>query len=277
MRLDRLVWVLGFIALLLAVSVYFSKKKIDEKENAPVAKIVIDSPSPEPIVDKDPKKNTEDERQRNGPLEIKGCTIQSEFTGMKATLGRIVNSDFDQHRNAEFSKLVDQFRLKSGLPLPISIGSGKLNRENVVYNNCRSTCNGSVREVFVSQVINGRFIEVLDKNGSLKKLPLHESGLELASVDELNKKGIPFRSWLAPVSANDWYVKDDDLYYSLDISGLWLKIDPSSNWEVIDTPSDLTKLKNIDEPLRIPGCNQDESCFESGTRHFKAPRICNNS
>jgi len=276
MNLLRVFWILFAVALIFVGSAYFAKKRIDVLKSTPDQKVVvIDVPSPEPTVPIAGNSMKSYERDSKvGPSEIAGCVIQDEFRKMKSDLGKLVNSDIDQHHNPAFPALIDQFRLKNGIPLPVSMGSDKLSKANVVHNNCRSTCNGSVREVFVSQVLKGQLIEVLQSDGTLKKLPLHESGLELASVDELNKKGVPFRSWLAPVSANDWYIKGNDLYYSLDIAGLWLKIDPSSRWEVIDTPEDLTKLKSVEEPLKIPGCNNEENCFESGTRHFKAPRIC---
>lgn len=274
MKVIRAFWILFAVAVIFAGSIYFAKKRIEDLRASQDQKVVvIDSPSPEPSAQtQNAAKNSEVDTK--GPSETFGCVIQGEFKKLKSELGKIVNSDIDQHHNPTFPGLIDKFRLTNGIPLPVSIGSDKLDKENLVYNNCRSTCNGSVREVFVSQVLNARSIEVLQKNGNLKKLPLHESGLELASVDELNKKGVPFRSWLAPVSANDWYIKGNDLYYSLDISGLWLKIDPTSHWEVIDTPEDLTKLKAVEEPLKVAGCNNDEHCFESNGRHFKAPRIC---
>jgi hypothetical protein len=275
MKIIRVFWILFAVAVIFAGSIYFAKKRIETLRASQEQRVVvIDSPSPEPSVAKTNDSGAKNTDDLKGPSETAGCAIQAEFKKLKSELGKIVNSDIDQHHNPAFPALIDKFRLTNGIPLPISVGNDKLNQENLVHNNCRSTCNGSVREVFVSQVVGGRSIQVLQKNGTLKKLPLHESGLELASVDELNKKGVPFRSWLAPVSANDWYIKGNDLYYSLDISGLWLKIDPTSHWEVIDTPADLTKLKAVDEPLKIPGCNNDEHCFESDGRHFKAPRIC---
>ncbi len=276
MKFIQVFWILFAVAIIFAGSIYFAKKRIEDIKAGPDQRVVvIDSPSPEPNPENSAgRRNGVGADALKGPSEIAGCVIQGEFKKMKAELGKIVNSDVDQHHKPAFPGLIDKFRLTNGIPLPIAVGGDKLNQENVVHNNCRSTCNGSVREVFVSQVIGGRSIQVLQKDGTLKKLPLHESGLELASVDELNKKGVPFRSWLAPVSANDWYIKGSDLYYSLDISGLWLKIDPASHWEVIDTPADLNKLKAVEELLKIPGCNNDENCFESGGRHFKAPRIC---
>jgi hypothetical protein len=119
------------------------------------------------------------------------------------------------------------------------VTSEKLKKEGAVYNNCRSTCKGSVHEVFVSQIIGRRLVEVLTGDGTLKRLKLHDAGLEVASVDELNRKGVPFHSWLAPVSDNDWYIKGNDMYYSLDIEGLWLKINMLSRWEVVSKPSGL--------------------------------------
>jgi hypothetical protein len=245
MKTSKFFWLFFVIAIVFGLSSYFSANKLKALR------------TPQSVV------------------SIPGCKVQPDFIQLKSELGKIVNVQELRERNVpQFLRLINDFRLKSGLPLPVLVSTAKLEKEKAVYNNCRSTCQGSVHEVFAVQVEKARNLQVLLADGSLKSLPLHESGLELASIDELNKKGIPFRSWLAPVSEGDWYISGNNLYYRMDIQGLWLKIDTASRWEVVANPPGTSRLNHVDEPLSVPGCNLDEDCLESQGRHFKAPRIC---
>jgi len=275
----RLFWVLFAVALVFGVSIYISSQKIKElkSEKNPEKIVVIDVPTPPP--DAAPAVVSKSSRitEPTEPMTIPGCQVSPQFLQLKKDLGMIVNNrELRELKRSEFLKDINDFRLQTGLPLPVSVATAKLVLEGAVFNNCRATCHGSVHEVFVSRIDGTKYIEVLQKDKTLKKIPLHEGGVEMASIDELNKKGIPFRSWLAPVSESDWYIKDNFLYYSLDIEGLWLQIDNLSRWEVVVDPQGLTKLTTVTEPLSVPGCNNDEECLEGASRHFKAPRICRN-
>jgi hypothetical protein len=272
-KIKRLVGVLGFIAILFAVSIYFSSKKLRESKFEKEKVIVVDAPTPEPSAPLPQKRAATNEGDDSiSPSSIRGCKGDPIFKSLRQDLGKIINDG--KNRDDTFLQIINQFSQKRGLPLPISVDSKKFKKDNIVMNECRPTCQGNVFQIFVTQIIKSRSIEVLTQDGSFKKLPLHDSGLEVASIDELNVKGIPFRSWLAPVSDSDWYIKDTDLYYSLDIPELWLKINPRSQWEVVRRPKDLLKLQKVDEPLKVPGCNSEEQCLEGGGRHFKAPQLC---
>jgi hypothetical protein len=276
----KLFWVLAVVAVIFAVSIYISSEKIKKLETHNSDKIervvVLDVPTPGPEASPaDTPVFTPKDSNRGVPMTIPGCTVNSLFSKLKKDLGKVVNNrELRELKRDDFLKEINDFRLQTGLPLPVSVANAKLLLEGAVFNNCRSTCRGSVHEVFVSRIDGTKYIEILQKDETLKKIPLHEAGVEMASIDELNKKGVPFRSWLAPVSDSDWSIKGNFLYFSLDIEGLWLQIDTSSKWEVVMDPGGLTKLESVDEPLSVPGCNTDEQCLKGASRHFKAPRIC---
>lgn len=221
------------------------------------------------------------------PAENSGpCIDQSEYREMHSQLGRLVNQeDLREHHVHEFLKAINEFRSKYGLPLPLGISSNKFESDQVVFNKCKSSCKGKVNQVFVSQLVDGRYLEVLTKDGGLKKLPIHDSGLEVATIDELNGKGVPFRSWNVPITDTDWYVLGNNIYYALDIEGLWLKVDLKSHWDVVTKPEGLKRLVSVEPQFKIEGCTEDDQCLQTeetkegaggrtGARHFKAPKAC---
>ena len=162
------------------------------------------------------------------------------------------------------------------------VDSAKMALEGVVYNNCHPSCKGNVDQVFITRLINGRNIEVLTRTGDLKVFPIHESGIEGVTVDELNAKGVPFRSWVMPVAGSGWYLAENYLYTPLDIEGVSLRADAGGHWDFVPTPKNSVKLEEIEPAVKFAGCSPEDHCFVSAAsdlnpasiRHFKAPRVC---
>jgi hypothetical protein len=274
-----LLWISVGVAVILIASIYFSSRRLHGRSadqlpgqdgQGGAATVVVDAPkeSPTPLVENptpEPKPKT--------------CSTQREYLEIHHELGLLVNKNHEirEKQKARFLGLVNNFRSKFGLPFPLAVTSGRAEEQNVVYNNCKSACKGTVNIVFVARVVGNKQIEVLTKSGSLEKLPLHDSGIDIATVNEISGKGIPFRTWRAP-AFSEFYVEGTNLYSPMDIEGLWLRIDSKSNWQVVSNPPGLAKLQSVEPAAKIAGCHPDEHCFEAvsgkSKRHFVAPIYC---
>ena len=303
MNKDKFFGILFVVGVGLLVSIYFSSRKISQSQNGPKEQVVvIDTPTPTPTpafspVQKDPgvqrdqvaqkdqhvQKDQADpaklemakveiEKLETGPKEKPNCELMPEFKKLKTDLGLMINKQDGNF--SEFLEQINQFRNENGLPIPMLISSDKLEKQNIVYNNCRSSCGGDVHEVFVNQILNRKYVNALTQEGKFFKLALGRGGVELATVDELSNSGVPFRSWPMPASESDWYVFGADLFYRLDIPGIWLKANPDMTWEVVAKPKTALHLEAVQDALSVKGCSLNEKCFQAGPRHFKAPNLC---
>jgi hypothetical protein len=285
--------ILFFAGLLLAGALFFFANKMrSASENSKI--VVVDSSgAPYSVAQSIEVAKVSDDARLNEinpialshrpvkSLTIPNCKEQPEYRSMRTLLGTVVNKTLERRQNIKaFAKKIDNFREKSGLPIPLGLSAKNLARMGIVFDNCKTICHGNVNQVFVSRLIRGAEIEVLLKNGDLKTFRLHDSGLEIATIDQLNNRGVPFRSWRAPMSDGPWFIRDATLYYKLDVEGLSLGITSGkSSWKVVVTPKNLDELKPV-EPEKILGCNTHDQCLQTdaksghGPRYFKAPHVC---
>jgi hypothetical protein len=280
MNKTRFLWLFAIIALGSALSLYFSSRKLSEIHRAPSEVVLIDAPKPnqssvQKVLPKAPVQDQEEAPIEGGPKKIPGCTLQPEFKRLKNELGLVINKQ-DGHF-AHLLEQINEFKNENGLPIPMLISAEKLEKQNIVYNNCRSSCGGDVHEVFVKQIVDRKFIQALTKDGKFQDLALGRGGVELAIVDELSSGGVPFRSWPLPASESDWYVFGTEFFYRLDIPGIWLKVNSDMSWELTAKPKTALHLEVVQETLSVKGCTLNEKCFLAQTRHFKAPNLCSKS
>ena len=275
--------------LIFGISIYFSSRKTNQP--VVIAPFPLQSASPEqPVVVEAPSAG----QLPVPPSEMKppiinpppNCRPIPEFNDTKRELGRLVNEhELREHNVPEFLKQVNEFRSKKGIPLPLIVIETKADAASVVYNKCHPSCRGNVNAVFVSRFIGGSKngsgqIEVLTRDGSLKKLAAGgDAGIDVMTIDELSKKGVPFRSWKVPVEDSDWFLGADKLYYPLDIEGAWLQVDTRGNWNIVAKPTAILKLEEVEPAVKLPGCLPSDHCLQpfgaSGKgRHFKAPMAC---
>ncbi len=213
-----------------------------------------------------------------GQLDLKNCVANPNFKKYHNELGSIVNdSDLRHHHIPDFIASINEFRRTYGLPVPMNVISKNFDSLDVVYENCRFSCKGAVHQVFISDIIENKMARVLVKDGTLKDIPLHDSGIEATVVDELDKKGVPFRSWKVPATDGPWFVMGSSFYFKLDMENAFLQITKSGNWHVVSAPVGAAKLELVEPAHSIVGCQPDENCYKSlgaGTRHFRAPKLC---
>jgi hypothetical protein len=262
----------------LGFSIFYSSKKIRENENSSI--IIVDEPGTPPPLKPSPDFDKRAPGSPVQPLKIANCVDQPEYLELRKLLGIEVNKTLEKRQKPEeFAKLIDDFRLKNGIPLPLGIASPGSNHLDIVFDNCKTTCHGKVFQVFVSNLLSQDQIELRSLDGTLKRQSLHASGLQTITIDQLDKKGVPFRSWIAPMSDGPWFILKTKLFLKLDISGLALEITAGeSRWRVVSMPREMGELKEV-PPLKIPGCNLDEQCLQTGglskkVSFFKAPRVC---
>jgi hypothetical protein len=250
----------SLLIIAIGLSAWFAYKNLHQKENNSTANIVVEAQPAEPAVVAAPYIN-------NNPQNT--CDEQPEYKKWKRELAKIVNNRYTrQNQKKLFLNKLEKWRKSYGLPFSVGIDAGQAVAHQIVFNNCRPAFNGKVHQVFVSQVLGNKSIQVLGKDGKLKEFPLRTSGFEVVTVDELNKKGIPFRSWFVPFDEGMWLVKGNDLYLSFDIEDVWLKISSKGQWSLATTDKKALKLEKVD-PLTIPGCVAEDQCFNAGSRAFK--------
>lgn len=261
------IWAVVF-AVAISFSAWFAYKNIYQKPdsvNAPT--VVVEAPPAEPAVVATPFIN-------NNPQMT--CDEQPEYKQWRRELARIVNDRHTrQNKKKEFLAKLEKWRKAHGIPVSLGVDSAQAINQQIVFNNCRPSCNGKVHQVFVSQVIQNKTIEVLNKKGKLAKVPLRTSGLEVLTIDELNKKGIPFRSWFMPIDDGSLFIKGNDLYLTLDVEDVWLKVSAKGQWSLSLSDKKAQKLEKVD-PLTVPGCVADEGCYVTADkkRAFKVPIYC---
>lgn len=271
----RVFWIFFVLTLVLGASAFLAYEKIKTRPLllTPDDSAVVVVPN-----DDDDKLDPVPSASSNFvPLDRKHCQEQTQYQEYKKKLGILVNTRSDFRRNDDkFAAAIDKFRRENGFPLPLGVKSRKLEAAKVVYNNCRRICHGAVNLVFVSRVLRDESVEVLSQSGKLTKVGLVRSDLEMAHFNELNNKGVPFRSWQAPMGDGPWFIKGQDLYTRLDIRGLALKMSTQGQWTIVAEPKDAIELKKVAEPLNVSGCTLEEDCFiaEGVNRKFKAPKTC---
>jgi hypothetical protein len=276
---QRTVLALGLLAALLAASAYYAKKMSQEKiiilqPSAPSAdgtqtqpvEVAVAPPPLLPSVTQSPPL----------PEVKKECVMLPSYQEARSELGLIVNErELREKFRKKFAAKLEIQRKQKGLPLSLGVDATVAEKNGIVFNNCKPSCRGLVHQVFVSGIIKNKFVEVLGQDGKLKKLPLHASGLEILTIDELNKKGVPFRSWTVPMNNGPWFLKGKNIYVGLDIDGVWLKVTDKGQWSVVPTEKNVPRLIEVD-PLKVLGCVNDDLCLTSlkEKRNFKAPRAC---
>lgn len=269
----RYFWLLLVLIIGFSISGYFAYRNLYSTPEVFVEEVVVapneekslrwESNTPPPVPD--------------GFKPPANCETMPQYTEFRGRLGAIVNTRSEFRRdNEKFAMAIDDFRKTFGFPLPIAVKSSKLDELGVVYANCQQTCKGTVNQVFASRVIGNRYLEVLGVDGKLKKVNLVKADLEVAILDEVNFKGIPFRSWPVPFLDGPFQIKDNIIYYGLDVGGLALEIKTSGEWRVVAKPTDATPLEFIN-PMDVPGCLSVENCFITKgdkPRKFKSPKAC---
>lgn len=264
---NHLFWIAAVVALLLLLSIYYATKKLREHKGEEVVVIDVIEPTPPPGQTPTPKPEI--------PV-LPNCQTNAAYIKYRKELGTIVNDHFLRKDPVKFAKTIEKYRLTHGLPLPMGISSNQLDAEGLVYDNCRPACNGMVHIVFISRIVNGRYAEVLMKDGKLKKVPLHSSGIEVLTVNEVAPNGIPFQFWYEPMDDGPWYIRGNYLYYPLDLEGLWLRNQAAGEWQVV--PKDVDALKIIPrEALKTPGCVEGERCLMivgRSNRRYRTQEAC---
>jgi hypothetical protein len=110
---------------------------------------------------------------------------------------------------------------------------------------------------------------------NLKKIQIHKSGLEVLTLTELNKKGVPFQSWKIPMDPGPWYISKGYIFKDLDIEGLQLQIPTKGAWSIAQPSKDRVKLQEIDAVKGL-GCVPEELCLTTpdNKRFFRLPPVC---
>jgi hypothetical protein len=269
----RSLWITLGLCGILVLSVYFSDKKRKELATGQPPTVVVDAVPPAAIMAQ--PGGMPPNSMPTPPATP--CKELEKYGQVRSELGTIVNKRFmREHETAKWVALIDEFRRTKGLPLAMGVTSANLEKEGVVYNNCKPSCRGAVHQVFVSRIINGRFAEVLTNNGTLKKISLEDGGIAATTIDELNKKGIPFRSWIVPMADGPWFILGNNIYYKLDIEGLYLRISSGGEWKIVSPPLGAARLFPI-APPKVVGCDMGLGCFttqDKTVRRFKAPLAC---
>jgi len=262
-------------------SIIYSSIRIKELETNPNRAVIVESPTS--VGEIAPQSGVD-----AGAGAISGNVITSEaqkpfasrckepdlYKTLREELGAIVNTRYLRDRPKMFVNAIEEFRNHKGLPLPVGINLDKFKSFDLVYS-CKQACPGSVHLVFVSQVKKQQFIEAYTASGKFKQLPIDDSGIELATIDELDSKGVPFQTWRTPMIDGPWYVRGKELFYQTDMEGLWLKIAVKGEWSVVSNPAAIEKLQGA-QPLTVIGCGRDEHCLTAlnGKRRFKASKVC---
>ncbi|MBK9294113.1 MAG: hypothetical protein IPM57_06650 [Oligoflexia bacterium] len=252
-------WIIIFI-LLLSTSAWFAYKNIYQKKQVSITPVVVDVPASEPAVVATPFVN-------NNPQLT--CDEQPEYKKWRRELGRIVNDRYiRQNKKKKFLNDLEKWRKKYGIPLSIGVDAAEALNKQIVFNNCRPAFSGKVHQVFLSELMSNKAAILLNKKGKLQKFAIPTSGLRIVTIDELNKKGVPFRSWFLPVDEGMFYIKGNDLFLSLDIEDVWLKVSSKGKWSLSLSDKKAIKLEKVD-PLTVTGCIVEEECFKAKDRSFK--------
>lgn len=265
MKIKRLFWFAGILVIGLGLSAYYSKKLKETLDPTPV--VVVTAPATKPAVVASAQPVAKDNKL---------CEEQVEYKSWRRELGVQVNDHVTrQYKRNAFAMKIDKFRALHGIPLPLWVDAQEASKEKIVFNNCRPSCRGKVHSVFVSRVIDNKSVEVLNQKGKLIQIPLHKAGVEVLTIDELNKKGVPFRSWQVPVDSGPWYLKANNIYVGLDMEGVWLEVSEKGSWKVVLIDKAALKLNAV-EPLNVAGCHRDENCLSdfNKKRFFKVPQAC---
>ncbi len=261
------------LVALLVMSAFYAKKMKKELTATPAPSVVVVAvPPTQPAVVVAPSPD---------PVIPKTCQPQKEYMTFRKDLGTTVNDHLLRQGNRkQFALTVQEWRKKNGLPLSLMIDPSFADQNQIVYNNCKSTCQGRIHQVFASQIEGGKSISILTTNGKLKKFKLHHSGLEVLTLNEVNKKGVPFKSWALPMDDGPWFISGNDIFKSLDIEGVWLKVTTKGTWSIVPIPKGKQPPRLIPtESLPVAGCAQDDLCLtvKSQKRFFRAPQVCGRS
>lgn len=199
------------------------------------------------------------------------CREDSQYKTHRRDLGILINRrDRGAGQYKKLAKAIDNFRNLKGIFVPLGINQEAAKSQDWVFSQCLTLCRKNVRQVMVKDARGGR-LQILTKKGR------HIAGgdnVQTALVDELNNKGLPFRSWKVPMVDGRFFVKGVYLYYALDIPMLWLRMSPKGSWNVVKMESGAKELKEVKKPLEVNGCSLEENCFKAGNRRFKSTKVC---
>jgi hypothetical protein len=279
--------VLAFIALGLLISAYFAEKRLNSRSGS--TEVIVIDPKTTPVLPAGPNGIAPQDAQPGQPQVLgspsapdlkldpsqPACKPAPEYTALRREIGVLVNSYERRNEPKKFIKLLEEFRLGHGLPVPVGLSLDQPAASEVIFDRCQRLCRETVFMAFVSRVEGGPSA-LVSTNSGLKSMRLEDSGLRLLTLDELNKKGVPFRSWVLPFSDGPFMVAGLFVYFPLDIFELWLKVDPKGQWSVGPLPKHALKLESVEAPM-VTGCKPGENCFAAGEkkpRYFKSIRIC---
>jgi hypothetical protein len=202
------------------------------------------------------------------------CKQSASFASYRNRLGEIINKSSDTPK----IKMLEEFKKNFGLPIPVGISQEQLKNHDLVFS-CKPACGEKVHLMFVSNITAGKQegLTALTESGKRVKLRRSIDGVELAIIDELSIKGVPFKSWVVPMASGPWSIIDNDIYYGLDFFGYSLKIKPGSGWELAKNPQKASVFEKL-PPAAIAGCSVNDLCWKAQagkiTRYFKSPRVC---
>ncbi|MCC6277563.1 MAG: hypothetical protein IT289_06590 [Oligoflexia bacterium] len=208
-------------------------------------------------------------------VDSAACESSPRYVTLRQELGEIVNRISSKDASKKI-KALEEFRLTRGLPIPVGISMTELKGQKLVFS-CRPACGEMVHLMFVSDIDGTEQLKVLAENGELRSLHRSRDGVELLILDELNKKGVPFKSWILPMADGPFFLLEDAIHYPLDVFGYSLESSERGRWRVVKANPLARPLTPVDA-AQIRGCDVGSRCWVvqqgKNTRYFKSARVC---